>query len=82
MEPTIRNGDFVFIDTSRRVPSPEGIFALHDGFGQTLKRIEIVPNTDPPRVMLIPDNPRHSKFERGLDEINIIGRYLCRLTMD
>ncbi|MFN3656796.1 MAG: XRE family transcriptional regulator [Pseudolabrys sp.] len=82
MEPRIHDGDFVFIDTSRRTPSPPGIFALNDGFGQTLKRLEIVPNSDPPRVKIIPENSRHDSYERGLDEIAIIGRYLCRLTMD
>lgn len=82
MDPRIRNGDFVFIDTSRRVPSPPGIFALNDGFGQTLKRLELIPNTDPPRVKIIPENPRHTVYEELLSEVRIIGRYVCRLTMD
>lgn len=82
MEPRIHDGDFVFVDTSRRVPSPPGIFALNDGFAQTLKRLDLVPNSDPPRVRIIPENPRHPTDERQLDEVRIIGRYLCRLTMD
>jgi hypothetical protein len=82
MEPRIHDGDFVFIDTSRQVPSPPGIFALNDGFGQTLKRLEIIPNSDPPRVKIIPENQNHSTYERSLEEVRIIGRYLCRLTMD
>lgn len=82
MEPRIHDGDFVFVDTSNRVPSPPGIFALNDGFAQTLKRLDIVPNSDPPRVRIIPENPRHPTDERLLDEVRIIGRYLCRLTMD
>lgn len=82
MEPRIHDGDFVFIDTSRQTPSPPGIFALNDGHGQVLKRLEFIPNSDPPRVKIIPENPRHSTYERDLDEVLIIGRYLCRLTMD
>lgn len=82
MDPRIRDGDFVFIDTSRRVPSPPGIFALNDGYGQTLKRIEIIPNTDPPRVKVIPENKSHTSYEMLLEEVRIIGRYVCRLTMD
>lgn len=82
MEPRIHDGDFVFIDTSRRVPSPPGIFAINDGYSQTLKRIELIPNTEPTRVKIIPENPRHSTYERTLDEIDVIGRYVCRLTMD
>jgi phage repressor protein C with HTH and peptisase S24 domain len=82
MEPKIHNGDFVFIDTSRRLPSPPGIFAINDGMSQTLKRVELIPNSQPPRVMIISENDRHPTFERGLDEVNIVGRYLCRLTME
>jgi len=82
MEPRIRDGDVVLIDTSRRVPSPPGIFALWDGFSQTLKRLEIVPNTDPPKVLIIPENGRHTTYERTIDEINVIGRYVGRFTVD
>lgn len=82
MEPRIHNGDFVFIDTSRRIPSPPGIFALHDGFSQTLKRLELVPNSEPPRVMIIPENPRHHTYDRLLDEVSIIGRFVGRFTLD
>lgn len=81
MEPRINDGDFVFIDTSRRIPSPPGIFAVHDGFGQTLKHLELVPNSEPPKVVLVPENPKYTRYERSLDEVSIIGRYLCRLTM-
>lgn len=82
MYPTIKDGDFVFVDTGRRVPSPPGIFALYDGFGQTIKRLELVPNSEPPRVVLIPDNPKHKEYERLLDEVSIIGRYIGRLTLE
>ena len=81
MEPRIHDGDFVFIDTSRQAPSPDGIFAINDGIGQSLKRLELVPNTDPQRIKIIPENPRHTTYERTVDEVHIIGRYLCRLTM-
>jgi phage repressor protein C with HTH and peptisase S24 domain len=82
MEPRIHDGDFVFIDTSRRAPSPPGIFALNDGFGQALKHVELIPNSDPPRVKIIPNNPKYETYERALEETRIVGRYLCRLTMD
>lgn len=82
MFPRIHDGDFVFVDTSSRAPSPPGIFALYDGIGQTLKHLELIPNSDPPRVKIIPENPRYDSYERALDEVTIIGRYLCRLTMD
>ena len=45
MEPTLRPGDRVMIDTADRCPSPPGIFALWDGFGVVVKRIELLPNS-------------------------------------
>jgi phage repressor protein C with HTH and peptisase S24 domain len=82
MEPTIRNGDFVFIDTGSQIPHPPGIFAISETLGPTLKRVEVVEQSDPVRVRVIPENQRHSSYELLLDEITIIGRYLCRLTME
>jgi SOS-response transcriptional repressor LexA len=82
MEPIIRSGDMVFIDTSQRSPSPPGIFALYDGIGITMKHLEVVPNTDPVRVKIIPENSRYSSYDQELDEIRIIGRYVGRFTKD
>lgn len=81
MEPAIHNGDFVFIDTGARIPHPSGIFAISETLGPSLKRIEVVENSDPLRVKIIPENQRHSTYESLLEEVTIIGRYLCRLTM-
>ena len=74
------DGDVVLIDASQRTPSPPGIFALWDGYGVTLKRLEIVPNSDPPTLRLIPENPRHETYDRQIDEVNIIGRLVARFT--
>jgi SOS-response transcriptional repressor LexA len=82
MSPRIKDGDFVFIDTAQRTPSPPGVFALWDGMGQTLKNLEYIPNSEPPQVRIIPDNEKYSTYERNLEEVSIIGRYICRLTMD
>ncbi|WP_052026844.1 S24 family peptidase [Rhodovulum sp. PH10] len=82
MEPRIHDGDFVFIDTAHRTPSPPGIFALFDGLGQTLKRLEVIPDTDPIRVRIIPNNPQYTSYEELLSNVKIIGRYVGRLTMD
>lgn len=80
MEPRVMDGDIVLIDTSQRTPSPPGIFALWDGYGVTLKRLEIIPNSDPPTLRLIPENPRHETYDREMDEVNIIGRLVARFT--
>lgn len=83
MEPTIDDGDVVFVDTRHRVPSPPGVYALADEFGGVvIKRLEVVsrPREDPVVVRIISDNPRHGPKDLTLDEINILGRYVGRFT--
>lgn len=74
MEPTLMNGDIVLIDTERRMPTPPGVFVLHDGMGLVAKRLEHIPNSDPPLIRIISDNPAYSAYERTSDEVNIVGR--------
>jgi transcriptional regulator with XRE-family HTH domain len=74
MQPTLQPGDRVMVDTHDRTPSPPGIFALWDGLGTVVKRVEFIPNTDPLRFVISSDNPVHQRYERTADELNIIGR--------
>jgi phage repressor protein C with HTH and peptisase S24 domain len=74
MTPTLNSGDVVLVDTSRRMPTPPGIFVLHDGMGLVAKRLEHIPNSDPPQVRIVSDNLHYSPYERLVDEMNIIGR--------
>ncbi len=78
MEPTLRSGDKVMVDTSisGRCPSPPGIFVLWDGFGVCVKRLEIIPNSDPAALRIISDNPNNGTYERLLSDCNIIGRVM------
>lgn len=83
MEPTVHDGDIVFVDVSHRQPSPPGIYALADALGGViLKRLEITSGRgeDPLQVRIISDNPKHTPESRTIDEIAIVGRYLGRLT--
>jgi len=86
MQPTVYDGDMVFVDIGHRTPSPPGIYALADVLGGViLKRLEISSarsrdENDPIEVKIISDNPKHSPETRTLDEISIVGRYLGRLT--
>ena len=78
MEPTLSSGDTVFIDTRHRVPSPDGIYAIVDMFGGLIvKRLEVRDD----RIRVISDNPRHSEYILGIDELMVIGRYVGRFTM-
>lgn len=80
MEPRLGEGDRVFIDLRYTVPSPEGIFALWDGFGVVVKRLQIVRGSDPLRVRVISANPSYEPYEAAVDDIKIIGRYAGRFT--
>ncbi len=74
MEPLLSSGDRIMIDVSRQVPSPPGIFVIWDGLGLVAKRIEHVPHSDPPKVVLKSLNPEYDSYERSADEIRIVGR--------
>lgn len=76
MEPTISSGDKLIIDASAKgkKPSPAGVFAIWDGVGISVKRIELLPNTEPQLLKISSDNPKHSSYERQITECCLIGR--------
>ncbi|SEO89339.1 Peptidase S24-like [Salinihabitans flavidus] len=74
MAPTLLDGDTVLVDMARRAPNPPGIFVLDDGMGLVAKRLEHIPNSDPPAVQVISDNSFYNPYERTADEVHIIGR--------
>lgn len=76
MEPTIQSEDRVMVDLGDSKPSPDGVFAIWDGLGVVIKRLEHIPSSSPPAFKIISDNPRHSVYERTLDEIRVIGRVI------
>jgi phage repressor protein C with HTH and peptisase S24 domain len=74
MEPLLLPGDKVLVDTSRRAPSPPGVFVLFDGLGLVAKQVEHVPNSDPPKLAITSANPRYQRYDRTAEEVSIIGR--------
>jgi phage repressor protein C with HTH and peptisase S24 domain len=76
MAPTLVGTDRAIVDIGDRTPSPPGIFALWDGYGVIVKRIEIVPKSKPPRIRVISDNILHEPYELGHDDYSIVGRLL------
>ena len=74
MEPLFSSGDRILIDVSRQLPVPPGIFVIWDGMGLVTKRIEHVPHSEPPRVVIKSVNPEYDSYERLADEIRIVGR--------
>ncbi len=80
MAPTILSGDRVVIDTSHRVPSPDGIYAVRDRYGNiVVKRLQVLRRGEPPIIRIISDNKSHDPEDVGADEIAIVGRVLWGL---
>lgn len=78
MEPTLSSGDRVLVNMSDRQVSQPGIFVIFDGDGTVVKRVEKIPGSQPTRIVLISDNPRHSRYELGSEEVQIVGRVVWR----
>lgn len=76
MTPDFNPGERVLVDCDDRRPSPPGVFALWDGFGLVIKRIEVIPYSNPPMVRLISRNASYGTYERPLEEVIINGRVI------
>ena len=74
MSPTLLDGDTVLVDTSKRAPTPPGIFVLNDGVGLVAKRLEYSFVGGEPRYRIVSDNQRYTPYELTEEQINIIGR--------
>jgi len=72
MEPTLLHNDIVLVDTSKKTPSPPGVFVLFDGLGLSGKRLEYVSSQKTLRIMS--DNSQYSSYERSVDDTIIVGR--------
>jgi SOS-response transcriptional repressor LexA len=83
MEPALRNGDHVLLDTDDTDVSPGGIFALLDENGSLIiKQVEIVRQSNGgQRISCMSRNSAYSPFELTLgEEAKIIGRVAQRIT--
>ena len=76
MEPALLPGQRVLVDTGDRRPSPPGIFVVWDGLGLVVKRIQVLPHSEPTRVKITSDNVKYDPYERTLDEAYIQGRVI------
>jgi hypothetical protein len=74
MQPEFNPGDRVMVNTADRTPSPPGVFVLWDGFGLIIKRCEMVPHSNPPRVILSSANTNYKTYEMDVSELDIQGR--------
>ena len=76
MEPKLWSGQRVMVDIEDTTPSPPGIFVVWDGLGLAIKRVEVIPGTDPLRVRISSANPEYLSYERLFTEAAINGRVI------
>lgn len=74
MYPTLWSGDRVMVDLTETNPAKPGVYAIFDSDATVVKRIERVPATDPPEVVLISDNKNHNQYRVLADMVTVIGR--------
>ena len=92
MEPELREGDRLVVDTARTVPALGELFVLWDGDGLVVKRVEPVrapgADADPgsesgaggARLRLVSANPDYPPYERPAEDVHIVGRVLWKVT--
>lgn len=80
MVPTLLPGDRVMVNTRQTAPSPDGLYAIFDGIGIAVKRLEVVKGSNPIRIRIISDNPAHGTDEIAAEDLSVIGRVICKVT--
>lgn len=72
MEPTLRGGSVVFVDTLETSPPPDDIYAIDYGGGLMVKRLKLQPKTN--NMIVISDNERYGPDTLRRDDVRIYGR--------
>lgn len=80
MQPTLVPGDRVIVNRSQTAPSPDGLFAIFDGVGISIKRLQVIKGSNPLQIRIISDNPQHSTDTIEASDLHIIGRVICKIT--
>ena len=78
MEPELREGDRLVVDTARTVPAAGELFVLWDGTGLVVKRIEAL--TADGTLRLASAHPDYPACERPADEVRVVGKVLWKVT--
>ena len=78
MEPELREGDRLVVDTARTVPAAGELFVLWDGTGLVVKRVETL--TAEGMLRLASAHPDYPPYERPADEVHVVGKVLWKVT--
>lgn len=74
MEPTLKDGDWILADISRKSPDSDGIYLLQLSTGLAVKRLQgsITPDT----IIIKSDNPIYNPENANLKDVIILGRVI------
>ena len=76
MEPEMRDGDRIVVDTARRRPVTGEMFVLWDGTGLVVKRVA---GLSPDGMLgLLSANPQYPLYECRADEAHIVGKVVWK----
>lgn len=70
MEPTIKDSDMVWVDTSNNFISSDGIYLLKMPTGLAIKRVQAGMSD----ITVKSDNPKYSDITSSVEEVNVIGK--------
>ena len=74
MEPLVSDGDRLLVDLARRTPGTGEMAVLWDGSGLVVKRVEVMPHEEPPRLRLHSANPEYEPYTCLAEEAHIVGK--------
>ena len=78
MEPEMRDGDRIVVDTDKRRPVTGEMFVLWDGTGLVVKRVA---GLSPEGLLsLLSANPQYPAYECRADEAHIVGKVVWKVT--
>lgn len=80
MEPSLRSGDHVGVDTTDRALGQGGIFVARTLDGEVIvKRLRRVPRSDPAMILVVSDNALEPDQEVPAEDLSVIGRVVARI---
>lgn len=72
MDPTIKDGDMVWIDMSNNFISSDGVYLLRMSTGLAIKRVQ----SGLSNITVKSDNPKYSDITADIGEIKVIGKVI------
>jgi len=79
MEPEMRDGDRVVVDTARQSPATGELFVLWDGNGLVVKRVEAV-GGEPAKLRLLSANADYPPYTCLVEEARIVGKVVWKIS--